>query len=253
MVIRSVEPISTAGGFGAATLTDMSRRLGDRKVMVAVWGSGQLLTPTFRADCASAGVRRLQINISDDAVQGAMRISTFDPPIDAVISVWAPDAAAALESIDAHVDSFAAWEVQTRAPLDPTPTADGTRVDALANIALLRRPQDLAYDEWLRIWLDEHTQVAIDTQATFGYYQNIVERCLTTDSGDRGDVRVTGIVEELFPMAAISDPHAFYGSDGDDEELQRRLTAMLASVARFGADRELDVVPTSRYDFSLTP
>ncbi len=252
MVIRSVEPISTAGGFGAATLTDMSRRLGDRKVMVTVCGSGQLLTPTFRADCASAGVRRLQINISDDAVQGAMRISTFDPPIDAVISLWTPDAAAALESIDAHVDSFAAWEVQTCAPLDPPPTADGTRVDALANIAFLRRPQDLAHDEWLRIWLDEHTQVAIDTQATFGYYQNLVELCLTTGSGDRGDVRVTGIVEELFPMAAISDPHAFYGSDSDDEELQRRLTTMLASVARFGADRELDVVPTSRYDFSLT-
>ncbi|WP_246007806.1 hypothetical protein [Gordonia oryzae] len=102
-------------------------------------------------------------------------------------------------------------EVQTRAPLDPPPTADGTRVDALATIAFLRRQQELAHDKWLRIWLDEHTQ------------------------------------------AAISDPRAFYGSAGDDEELRRRLTAILAGVARFGAEGELDVEPTSRHDFPLTP
>ena len=60
-----------------------------------------------------------------------------------------------------------------------------------------------------------------------------------------------GIVEELFPMAGMSDPHAFYGSGGDDAELQRRLAELMDSCARFGAADGLDLVPTSRYLFGL--
>ena len=41
--------------------------------------------------------------------------------------------------------------------------------------------------------------------------------------------------------------HAFYGSGGDDAELDRRITELMASVSRIGADRDLDLVPTSRY------
>ena len=135
----------------------------------------------------------------------------------------------------------AAWRVTERAPLDPRLPADGTRIDALANIAFLRRPAHLAREEWLRIWLEEHTTVAIETQATFGYYQNVVEAPLTPDAP-----HVDAIVEELFPMAAITDIHAFYGSGGDQAELESRMTRMLDSVQRFGADKNLDVIPTSR-------
>jgi hypothetical protein len=45
--------------------------------------------------------------------------------------------------------------------------------------------------------------------------------------------------------------HAFYGSGGDDAELNDRMTKMMASIARFGADRDLDLVPTSRYVYDL--
>jgi hypothetical protein len=45
--------------------------------------------------------------------------------------------------------------------------------------------------------------------------------------------------------------HAFYGSGGDDRELISRMTQMLESVSTFGADRNIDVVPTSRYVFDL--
>ena len=60
------------------------------------------------------------------------------------------------------------------------------------------------------------------------------------------------IVEEHFPMAALTDPHAFYGSGGDDAELSRRMTELMASVARFGADQGLDLVPTSRFFWTLS-
>ena len=214
-------------------------------MMAAIWGP--------RVDLAAAvpeamhGAHRVQVNISDDAVAGAMRISELDPPIEAVVSVWTGDIDGALAELAPMADRVAVWEVTERAPLDPVLPTDGSRVDALSNIAFLRRPDELTRDEWLHLWLDDHTQVAIDTQATFGYYQNIVERPLTPDAPPDD-----AIVEELFPMATVSDIHAFYGSGGDQAELERRMTAMLASVVRFGAERNLDVVPTSRFDHVQT-
>ena len=177
-------------------------------MMAAIWGP--------RVDLAAAvpeamhGAHRVQVNISDDAVAGAMRISELDPPIEAVVSVWTGDIDGALAELAPMADRVAVWEVTERAPLDPVLPTDGSRVDALSNIAFLRRPDELTRDEWLHLWLDDHTQVAIDTQATFGYYQNIVERPLTPDAPP-----VDAIVEELFPMATVSDIHAFYGSGGD--------------------------------------
>ena len=104
----------------------------------------------------------------------------------------------------------------------------------------------MSREEYLEIWLVDHTPIAIETQNTFGYVQNIVEEALTP-----GTPAISAIVEELFPMAALTDMHAFYGSNGDAEELNRRISTLLASVARFGADQGLDLVPTSRYVWDL--
>jgi hypothetical protein len=58
-----------------------------------------------------------------------------------------------------------------------------------------------------------------------------------------------GIVEELFPPEALTDLHAFFDAVGDDEKLQRNMTAMGESTDRFGASESIDVVPTSQYVF----
>ena len=138
------------------------------------------------------------------------------------------------------------YAVEERRRLDPPEAWDGSRADALANIAVLRRPADLPREEWLRIWMVDHTPIAVRTQATFGYVQNIVLGPVTPDAP-----QVDALVEELFPSAGITDMHAFYGSRGDDAELNRRLTELMTSVARFGADRDLDLVPSSRYLYEL--
>ena len=49
----------------------------------------------------------------------------------------------------------------------------------------------------------------------------------------------------------MHDVHAFYGSGGDDAELSRRMTELMASVNRIGADRDLDLVPGSRHLWDL--
>ena len=110
----------------------------------------------------------------------------------------------------------------------------------------MRRPDGLTRDAWLEQWLGHHTAIAIETQATFGYLQNVVVEPVTSDAP-----RVDALVEELFPPDALHDIHAFYGSGGDDAELSRRMTRLMESVATFGADRDLDLVPTSRYLYAL--
>jgi hypothetical protein len=215
------------------------------KLMFLVWGDTSLLRdPGLHERLAAIGVRRLQVNLDDEAVSGALRLQTFDSP---VVSVWtegdAGEVAAVLAAPDATV---AGWEVDERRPLDPPEAADGSRADALANVAVLRRPDELDREEWLHRWLEHHTPVAIETQATFGYLQNIVLGPVTPDAP-----RVDAIVEELFPSAAMGDMHAFYGSGGDDAELSRRIIRLMESVATIGADRDLDLVPTSRYLYAF--
>lgn len=221
------------------------------KVIAALHGSAPgsvLLSPAFRDAVAASGAARLQVNLDDDAVAPALR---FGPgtPITAVLAAWeVADPTALLDAVrrldaDAH-----AWHVGERTPLVPPAVADGERADALANYAFLRRPEAMAHEAWLADWLERHTQVAIDTQGTFGYVQSPVVEHLTAGGRD-----VAGIVEELFPMAAMRDQHAFYGSGGDDAELERRLTTLMDSCARFGAADGLDLVPTSRYVLELRP
>ncbi|GAB19880.1 hypothetical protein GOEFS_096_00570 [Gordonia effusa NBRC 100432] len=214
-------------------------------VIAALWDVDAVLGRELRDSLTRLGATRLQVNISDEAVANAMRITHYERPIEAVVSVAGGEARDIVDALGTVAGTVAAWEVTRRAPLDPTLPTD-VRIDALANIAFLRHPVELTYDQWRQRWLDDHTQVAIDTQATFGYYQNVVSKPLTDNA-----FGVDAIVEELFPSAAVDDIHAFYGSGGDKRELNARVTAMMASVARIGADRNLDLVPTSRYDFVL--
>ena len=96
----------------------------------------------------------------------------------------------------------------------------------------------MAREDWLTLWKDSHTQVAIDTQSTFGYRQNLVVRTLGPDTPG-----CWAIVEENFPPEAMSSQHAFYGADSD-EVLEANRTAMVESCTRFIDFDKIDVVPT---------
>lgn len=216
--------------------------------MFLLWGDDlatSLHDSSLHDALGDAGVRRLQVNVDDEPVAAALRIPHFDEPVRAVVSTWEADAGAVAATL-AHVARVHGYAVDERRRLDPPESWNGSRADALSNVAVLRRPGDLARDEWVRRWLVEHTPIAIRTQATFGYVQNIVTGAATPDAP-----AADALVEELFPSAAITDLHAFYGSGGDDAELTRRLSELMASVARIGADRDLDLVPTSRYLYAL--
>ena len=220
------------------------------KLVLALWDADQqaLLGADLRAALRGAGATRLQVNLDDDDIpETVLRLQAFDAPVTSVVSVWtdgsAEDVVAVRQSVRRPARRLAGRGTTTpRAAGRP----DGQRLDALAQVAFLRRPPEMEYDAWRAQWQGPHTQIAIETQATFGYIQNRVIGTLTDDTPP-----VDAIVEELFPSEAMHDIHAFYGSNGDQDELDRRLTRLMASVATMGADRDLDVVPTSRYVFDL--
>jgi hypothetical protein len=194
------------------------------------------------------GVAGLSVNVRDSAVSHSlMTLTTLDPPVAAVVSLWTQQcygeqATAALDLLAAECDHFGAYLVTESVPL-PAPLELGSRTTGLANIALLRRPAGLDQATWLNRWQLDHTSVAIETQSTFGYTQNWVVRTLTPHAPG-----IAGIVEELFPAEAITDLKAFFGA-ADDSDLQHRLGRMVASTAAFGANENIDTVPTSRYVF----
>jgi len=192
------------------------------------------------------GIRGLTVNVRDAAVRHSlMTLTVLDPPAAAVVSMWTHQCygdqiASALTMLEMECDHLAAYLVTESIPLRAQSEL-GRRTTGLANIALLRRPAELDYATWLHRWQHDHTPVAIETQSTFGYTQNAVVRALTPNAPE-----FAAIVEELFPAEAITDLKAFFGA-ADDADLQHRLGRMVASTSAFGANENIDTVPTSRY------
>lgn len=224
--------------------------------MLAV--SGSIPTPQWCSELrkqsaeivSDMGFPGLTTNVRDGLVTASkMTLTTLDPPIIAVVSVWTEQSygvrvAELIDLLERDFGSVAGYLVTESVPL-AVPRVDlGQRTPGLSNMAFLRRPEGLDEATWRRRWHLDHTQIAVDTQATFGYVQNAVVRAITPDAPE-----IAAIVEEFFPIEAVSDLHAFFGA-ADDEQLTERMTRMLASTAAFGADRDIDTVPTSHYVFA---
>lgn len=215
-------------------------------------GDADAMLTWLRAEAPAAldraGAAMVQVNLDDaDVAAAQLRLSTFDEPVRAAVfaTLQPADADEVLALLRGHASRVEGWEVETTEPLVPPPSAAGQRADGLANVALIRRRPDIDEDEFVRRWQGDHTEVAIETQSTTGYAQHRVVRGLEPRTPE-----LAAIVEETFPLEAMTDLHAFYGSGGDDDELGRRMTTMMTSVARFADDSRIDVVPSSRYVFA---
>ena len=192
----------------------------------------------------------LIINVCDAPVRKSMMtLTTLDPPVQALVSLWVQQSygeqvSRALAILGSEADQVAAYLVTESAPMPPPSSPPGARAPGLANIALLRRPADMDEATWLTRWHRDHTPVAIATQSTFGYVQNYVVRGLTPDAPT-----ISAIVEELFPIESVTSLHAFFGA-ADDADLTDRLGKMVASTSAFGANVDIDTVPTGRYVYA---
>ena len=229
----------------------------EKVLYVLKWGTedpeafGSRLRGPLAAALLECGARGVQVNVADEAVASAarLRIVSSTDPADAVVSVWVDSAVDALrrpfdDIVSEADDGWAGYLVTESVPLPNTrfPPGSGERTEGLSQVAFLQRPATIAYEEWLDLWLNGHTTVAIDTQDTFGYVQNVVTRVLTP-----GAPPWAAIVEELFPAGAMTDAHVFYDAVGDERRLRRHQTAMIESTQRFLDFTAIDVIPTSQH------
>lgn len=198
---------------------------------------------------AELGVRDLEMHVVDSAVAAAAgsRVSTGLMPMpDALLSCWVDSANAPLrasyDEVVAAVDPhWFGWVVSESVPLRGDATGPG-RAQGYSQLAFLRRPEEHEMGAWLDHWHGTHTRVAMETQATTRYVQNLVVRPLTPTTP-----ALTAIVEEVFPEAAMTDPDVFFDGQGVPDRQKANVDRLFASVGAFLDFAAVDVVPMSRY------
>ncbi len=194
-------------------------------------------------------LQRLKICVVDEHVAQAApyRMECTRPAVSAVVMMWLNSSVyrAPLEgAIAACVTRYTGYLVTESEPLvsDSCGVAPGEKTPGMNQVVFLQRPPRLSVEEWLAIWHDSHTQVAIETQSTFGYRQNVIARALTYAAP-----HYDAIIEENFPAEAITNRAAFYDAVGNEELHQQREKAMIDSCVRFIDFDKIDCIPMSEY------
>jgi len=227
------------------------------KMIYAVWkheGDSekvfrQKLVEKVSPQLIDLGARQLRIGVVDEDVApaAALRMGSTKPPIAGLVSIWVDTSTRRLpfeEVLQGSVARLAGYLVTESEPIVNTKhvVADGQRTPGMYQVVLLRKPPRLSHEQWLEIWLGSHTQVAIDTQSTFGYRQNVVVRPLTYAAPP-----YDAVIEEYFPAEAMTDPMVFYNAVGDETKRKKHEKAMFDSVVRFIDFDKIDRIPMSEY------
>jgi len=185
----------------------------------------------------------IQINVADEFVSKeslsragpeAEKLLPGSPVAQAMLAVWVRSISMIghIESeLKSHTKSFHGYLVTESEPLPnkTIATSPAVRTPGFDQIAFLQKPFKMDYKEWLYNWQELHTQVAIDTQSTCRYIQNVIVRPLTKEAPD-----YQAIVEEGYPeVDAMFDPMIFYDAQGDKKKMLRNIELMMQSCSRF--------------------
>ena len=234
------------------------------KYIYPVWKEATSAGDDFREDLlhklapgllAMGTVECLRITVADSTVSPAAhkRMENLQSLPDGVVSVYlqgeehdhSDDKAQIDAAVDAAVCRASCYQVREAEPIENIDhrAPFGERVYGLCQVVFLQRPSRLTESQWLDLWQGSHTQVAIDTQSTFAYRQNVIVQSYTDDGP-----KLHAMIEENFPPEAMTSDQAFYGVS-NEKDMQRNLTAMLESCARFIDFDKIDVIPMSEYLF----
>lgn len=195
------------------------------------------------------GARAVSVNVSDDqsAFADHLRITQLETSPSATLSLWLDTHLARgpfeheLAGASARLAGYLVLEsvpiVNTEHPVD-----GAGRIPGLCTVAFLQKPAHMDYEHWRDRWQNHHTHVAIETQSTFLYIQNVVVRALVPDAPPW-----TAIVEECFPKEAATDPMVFYDARGSDEKLRANQRRMFESCQTFIDFPTLESHPMSSY------
>lgn len=190
-----------------------------------------------------AGAREITVDVHDEEVASGTPIRKSDPPIRAMLSFWmhsADDRAPCETALAAHAEHLAGYLVVESRPLVHE-APEGRRTPGMNQVTCISKKPGLDTDEFIRIWHGDHRIVAIETQSTVGYVRNVIVRKLTA-----GAPNWDAIVEETFPIEALTDPRVFYAAKSDDE-LKGNVERMMESCHRFLDFEPMECTHMSEY------
>ncbi len=216
------------------------------QTVAALFGA---LTERKVPELKALGVQRIRVCVRDEYVAPAAPLcgGQLAPDTWCYLAVWVDSRVShgAIRELLLPLASFIyGYAVAESEPLSHDYKSDGSRTAGMNEVVMFRKPKAVNRATFLQTWLESHTQIAIDTQSTFGYVQNIV--------GDRLDEDTPwfdSIVEENFPDEAMSSQEAFYDAVGNPELYQEREKTMIDSVMRFIDFESLERMPLSEYNF----
>jgi hypothetical protein len=209
------------------------------------------------SELKTLGAASMEISAADLGAEeaGLPEYGRMRPLPDGLISFWLTSAyrRAPLEDALTQTTGRIAGYLVAEGTILPNrshPAAVGQRVWGFSQVAFLRLKVGMAAEAWRRHWVDVQTQVAIETQSTFRYIQNVVVEALTPAAP-----AWVGIVEESFPMAALRDQRLYFDAVDSEERFIRNAARMKESVDAFLDPDGVDLIRTSLYpmDEKLEP
>ena len=227
------------------------------KLIYAVWKKREESIGGFKekmlSDVAGGleglGVRGLSMNLADERAAYAqrMRITKMPDPLSGTLSIWldtALDRDPVHRLLEEACQRFAGYLVLESVPIvNTTQIAPlGERTPGITTVAFLEKPDAMTYESWLDQWQGHHTQVAIETQSTFLYIQNVIVRAVTPEAPGW-----SAIVEESFPAEAPTDPMVFFAAGNSREKLEENRRRLMESCAKFLDFSRVESHPMSSY------
>lgn len=227
------------------------------KLIYVVWkrdetstgGFGEEILGEVATSLASLGARGLSVNLADEAAAYAqgMRITRMPQPPSGTVSIWldtALDRDPVHRLLATRCQRLAGYLVLESVPIVNTSRVVplGERTPGITTVAFLEKPEAMGYEDWLEQWQGRHTRVAIETQSTFLYVQNVVVRPVT-----RNAPPWSAIVEEGFPAEAATDPMVFFAAGNSRERLEENRRRLLTSCGRFLDFARVESHPMSSY------
>jgi EthD domain-containing protein len=201
-------------------------------------------------ELARLGAQQVRVNAVDEHVAAgtAVRVGRMDPPKAAFVTFWLDEAdrvhGALLDALAARAARVSAYLVVESIPLRNTKhrVAPGERTPGFNLVTGIVPRSGLRYDEFIDRWHREHRAVALETQSTFAYVRNEIVRALTPDAPEWA-----AVVEESFPIEALTDPSIWYAAGGSPERLEKNRKRMVESCLAFLALDRVESHPMSEY------
>jgi hypothetical protein len=210
-------------------------------------------------ELARLGAMNVRVNAVDEHVAAgtAVRVGKMEPK-SGFVTFWLHEAddlpkasedhraGSLLAALSAHASRVAAYLVVESTPLRNTTqlAKPGERTPGFNAVTAIAPKDGLSYDEFIHRWHTEHRVVALETQSTFAYVRNEIVRALTSDAP-----HWAALVEESFPIEALTDQAVWYAAVGSPERLERNRRRMIESCLAFLALDRVESHPMSDYVF----